>query len=248
MDRRRGSGGIVSVSLYNGGLVGAIDDQRRPRITDDGNWSLQGTSEGPGYRALAVYVGGVSDAGLVFGYRPSAQREPFEQAVQRKGVFTREGLLAWRGPQLRPGDVCEMILTGGSRYVGWGDTAGQDWMEWGSRDPRDASRTVVATTGPLKVGGSAPPPPPPPPPGDRRLQLDKRLPAIRDEALKEMRLAQASWDAWYRSNPDERRKALAYLAALADGKSPAPPKLATHRGRAVVALLRAAAGSVGRLP
>lgn len=142
----------MSASLYNGGLVGAIDAERRPRIADDGNWAMQGTSEGPAYRSLALYVG---DA-MVFGYRPEAQRAPFAQDVHREGVFTRAELLEWRGPVLLPGQVCEMILKGGNRYLGWGDTAGEDWMEWASLSPVTL-QPVVATTGRITVPSTIPP-------------------------------------------------------------------------------------------
>lgn len=145
----------MSASLYNGGLVGAIDAERRPRIADDGNWAMQGTSEGPAYRSLALYVG----EALVYGYRPEPQREPFADAVRREGVFTREELLQWRGPQLVAGQVCEMILKGGNRYLGWGDTAGEDWMEWASLSPVTL-QPVVATTGRITVPSTQPPPAP----------------------------------------------------------------------------------------
>jgi hypothetical protein len=241
---------VVSVSLYNGGLVGAVDGERRPRVVDDGNWSLQGSSEGPEYRALALYVQGRD--GPVFGYRPPAQREPFQQSLQHPGVFTRPELLGWRGDPLEPGAVCELIVTGGNRYVGWGDTAGEDWMEWGSRDPRDASVTVVATSGPLAVPRISGPLPPPPPdddvPQDRRLELDPRLPEIGDNALAELRLAKASYEQWRAANPAEAKQVIAYLAALANGESPAPPALSTRKGRGIVAMLQAAAASIGRLP
>lgn len=228
----------MSASIYNGGLIGSITADRRPYIRDDGNWSLQGqpVGEGPAFRTLLLDVNGRS----VYGYLPTGPRDPYAEAVTRQGVFTRSDLLAWRGPQLQPGDTAEMTLKGGNRYLGWGDTAGEDWMEYGSQDPVDASRTIHVTTGALLVPGEPLPPPVADMPNPWRT--------IRANGLAEETLATATFEKWRAANPKEYAAIEAYLAAIANGKTVPPPSLRTHRGRAVCAILQGGAATFGRLP
>lgn len=223
----------MSRSIYNGGLVGEITPEGRPRIADDGNWSLQGnpSGEGPAWRSILLIVNG-SEA---FGYRPAGQREPYAQATSREGVFTRANLLGWLGPVLAPGAKVEMILVGGDRYLGWGDTAGEDWMEWGSQNPTDASKTVLATTGILTVPGSPEPPPdqpqePPPPISDEWvIEVEEMVANVEVE----MSLATSKDpEKWITQNPKEAADILRIVVYRAFDKPYTPAQLKSHRGRA----------------
>lgn len=152
---------------------------------------MQGTSEQPAYRSLALYVNGAES----WGYRPTAQRETFSTAVQRQGVFLRADLLAWRGPQIAPGSQVEMILVGGngpSRDPYW-DPNAPEWMEWGSASPTDASQTVLATTGLMTVPEDASPPPQP------NLAKDARVHHAAST------LGKKAIESWRKANPGEAR-------------------------------------------
>lgn len=214
----------MSHPLYNGGLVGALTDDLRPRLADDGNWSLQGTSEQPTHRSLFLLVNGVP----VFGFYPTWISEPFQTAIDRPGCFTRRRALEWVGPtQLRPGDGWEIRMKAGVRYVGWADSAGQDAMEWGSGDPRDSGAAdLLATTGLLIVPGLSGSPQPQP--------LLEKLAETAAAVEVEMGLATAkSFAGWKADNPGEAAAVTDYLGAVLFGERPAPPDLKTHVGRAL---------------
>lgn len=159
------------------------------------------------------------------------------------GRFTsREAFAAWRLPV--PAGTYTLIVWGGSYFTGWGDHP-EDAIEWGNNDggnnPDGVPRVNAVT---FTVAGQTPPPPT----GDRRLELDPRLPVIRDNTLAEFAAARAPFLAWAGANPNEYAKVQAYLAAVADGESPAPPSLKSHKGRGLVGLLQAGAATIGRLP
>lgn len=147
------------------------------------------------------------------------------------------------------GKQAVVFVYGGSRvrYFTADGKLSYDGWEWGRLIP--AKHDAPAKSSPLTIAAfSEPEPIPSPPSGDRRLELDPRVPEIRDNTREELRLATATFVKWRDANPREYGWVLQYLSDLADGFATVPPSLATHKGRGIIGLLQAAAATVGRLP
>jgi hypothetical protein len=217
----------MSHPLYNGGLLGAMTSDNRPYVIDDGNWSMQGTPENPAYRSISLLVDGAE----VFGFYPTALDEPFQQAVERQGCFLRADALAWRGPQLAQGQSWEIKMKAGNRYVGWGDSLGQDKMEWGSGDPVNASRELLATTGVIVVG--TPPPPNGGGGGGGGSSVCDGMAEMADNIRAEQQAMTATDpEAWIKQNQGEANEILRLIVYAAFSKDYPAKELKSHAGRA----------------
>lgn len=127
------------------------------RVVDDGDFFTQeGVS--PPYRCVAILTGNTVVFGSHLGTRASVTTDfaRFERG-ELPGAGTREQVAAFRIP-LGP-DTYTWLVWAGVRYVGWGDNAGVDKVEWGNYDLSNPSRVA---TGSLVVADTGAPPPPPP--------------------------------------------------------------------------------------
>lgn len=159
--------------------------------------------------------------------------------------FTRAGLAAARFDVPANGII---RVYGGSLFQPWVPGQEGPFIEWSADDhgknPSGRPRVnEVAFSAPAQT-----PPEPPSQPADRRLELDPRLPQIKDDTRAELQAARATYLAWAGDNPREFAAVVQYLAAIADNTPMAPPNLRTHKGRGLVGLLQAGAATVGRLP
>lgn len=220
--------------------------------TIDGHTSLQVDTTG-GVLRVAADPGFSSDNGDGCPYRSVLLRGPVlfgRDAPPRTnpderwpGFFdTRDALAQWRLPLVD--GTYTLIVDAGTLFTPWVPGQEGPFIEWNNDDlGQNPSGSPIVNAVTFTVAATVPPPPPPPPSG-----LDPRLPEIAANTLAELGQARAPFIAWAGANPKEYAQVQAYLAAVADGLSPAPPSLKTHKGRAVVGLLQAAAATVGRLP
>lgn len=209
------------------------------RVTQDPGFD---SDNGDGCPYRSVYVYSITDD--VYGVPPSRRTVPGEGWW---GFFpSRQALAELRLP-IAPGQYTVRVY-GGSLFTPWVPGQEGPFIEWGYTDLGQNPSGVSILNQVVVNVSEAGDVPPPPAGGDRRLELDARLPEIRDNTLAEHAQAKASWTNWAGANRLELDAVIDYLADLANGFTPPPPSLKTHKGRAIIGLLQAGAATIGRLP
>lgn len=166
------------------------------RLVDDGDFFTQeGVS--PPYRCVAIIHNGAVVFGSNLGTRASVTTDyaKFERG-ELPGAGTREQVNAFRIP-LGPGTYTWLVWAG-VRYLGWGDNAGVDKVEWGNYDLTNPSRVA---TGSLVIPASAPVPTDPPPSETDPFPWMPHLSNARDD----LELAVAAYNVKRGVEPDARR-------------------------------------------